>query len=65
MKKEHYKSEKVFACDSEEFKHYCNRAPKDQSEFEEWARLVWKWLEQQINWDVIYNCASEEIKQSC
>jgi len=43
-----------------DFIYSLNRPPKDQEEFDEWARYVEKGLRNgHIDWDILYRCANE------
>ena len=50
-----------FGTDEKEFEHYVGRKPKDKNEFLDWVRLVEKGVQSQVDWDVIGECAKEEI----
>lgn len=46
--------------DEKEFEHYVGRKPT-KKEMDEWVHLVKKGVESQIDWEIIYQCASEQF----
>ena len=52
----------VIEFSAEEFERSMGRKPKDQDEFDEWARFVEKGLlNGHIDWDMLYDCACEAM----
>ncbi|HEX41451.1 MAG TPA: hypothetical protein ENN81_05255 [Phycisphaerales bacterium] len=48
---------------SGDFEASMHRKPRDQAEFDEWARLAEKGLlNGHIDWDIIYECTAEAMK---
>ena len=45
-----------------DFKFVFKRKPKNNEEFEEFGRLCSKGVHAQIDWDIILNCAKDEIE---
>jgi len=46
----------------EEFELSMGRKPRDQNEFDEWARLAEKGLlNGHIDWDILYECACDAM----
>ncbi len=45
-----------------DFEACLGRKPKDESEFEDFVHLCRKGLESQIDWDIIYQCAKDEME---
>jgi len=49
---------------AEEFELSMGRKPKDQEEFDEWARLAEKGLlNGHIDWDILYECTCDAMVQ--
>jgi len=49
---------------AEEFEMSIGRKPKNQEEFDEWARLAEKGLlNGHIDWDILYDCTCDEFNQ--
>lgn len=46
----------------EDFKQIMGREPEDVNEFLDFAYLCEKGVESQLDWDIIYKCAKEEMK---
>lgn len=46
----------------EDFTHTMERKPKNKAELERFIHLCEKGLEAQIDWEMIYNCAKEELE---
>lgn len=44
-----------------DFEHTFGRLPKNEEEFEEFGRLCSKGVHAQIDWDIIFECAKEEM----
>jgi len=51
----------ISVCEGD-FEQAMGRPPKDQEEFDEFAHLCKKGLEAQIDWDIIYRSAKENMK---
>jgi hypothetical protein len=47
---------------AEEFKHYVGRFPDNKKELIEFARLIKRGIESQVDFEVIGKCAAEEFK---
>lgn len=52
-----------FETDENEFKQYVGRKPKNQEELEDFANLLRKGIDAQLDWQILYECAAEEIKK--
>ena len=48
----------------EEFEHTIGRKPRNKEEFEDWGRLIEKGLSEHIDWDILFECARDEIPES-
>lgn len=44
------------------FKHYVGRKPKSKDELQEFADLTYKGMEAQLDWNIIYKCASDNFE---
>jgi hypothetical protein len=51
-----------FGTSVEVFEHFVGRKPKNKKEMEEWVNYLRKGVEAQLDWDIIHNCASENLK---
>jgi hypothetical protein len=50
----------------EDFEMSMGRKPRDQEEFDQWARLLRKELVSgHINWHTLYSCACEASDSTC
>jgi len=51
-----------FGTDSDEFKQYVGRFPKNKEELEEYAHYCKKGVDAQLDWEEICKCASNEVE---
>ena len=49
--------------DAEEFKHFVGRYPKDRAELSDWAYTLKKCVENQVDWEICCDVASEDFKK--
>lgn len=53
----------TFEVGKEEFKHYVGREPK-KGELEDFAHFIQNGIDAQLDWEVLYSCAGDEIKRN-
>lgn len=52
----------VFEISKEDFQHALKRKPKNQQELDNFTHYIDNGIEAQLDWNTLYECASEEIK---
>lgn len=50
-----------FSTDENDFDHWVGRKPRNQKEFDDWVHYLEKGVEAQLDWDIIYDCASNNF----
>jgi hypothetical protein len=49
--------------DAEEFNYFVGRYPHDLEELNKWADCLRKGIDEQVDWDIIGECASQEFEK--
>lgn len=54
---------KIFDIDDADFLAAVGRMPKDNNELEKFCHAIEKGIDAQLDWEILYECAKEELKK--
>jgi hypothetical protein len=54
---------KIFDIDENDFVNAIGRQPKDDKELDAFCRLICEGINAQVNWEILYKCAKDEMKE--